>query len=140
VGPETQLSPIIAITNAQDAQYWANHAMYEALHAGDLTKLRELKLAAKRKLFEVVADQCGKLFDEQILTIVVARRFAGYKRMNLLLHDWQKFQEIIHHTTYPVQIIWAGKPYPYRWCSDRLIQSPRTDQQKLSLLCSAHGL
>ena len=111
-GRETQLSPIIAITNAQDAQYWANHAMYEALHAGDLTKLRELKLAAKHKLFEVVADQCGKLFDEHILTIVVARRFAGYKRMNLLLHDWQKFQEIIHHTTYPVQIIWAGKPYP----------------------------
>ncbi|MBX6381270.1 MAG: alpha-glucan family phosphorylase, partial [Thermoflavifilum aggregans] len=92
-GREAQLLPIIAITNAQDAQYWANHAMYEALHAGELTKLWELKLAAKRKLFEVVADQCGKLFDEHILTIVVARRFAGYKRMNLLLHDWQKFQE-----------------------------------------------
>ncbi|MCL6523626.1 MAG: alpha-glucan family phosphorylase [Thermoflavifilum sp.] len=111
-GREARISPIIAITNAQDAQYWADHAMYEALQRGDVKQLWKLKLQAKSKLFEVVADQCGKLFDEHILTIVIARRFAGYKRMNLLLYDWQKFQEILHNQETPVQIIWAGKPYP----------------------------
>jgi starch phosphorylase len=59
-----------------------------------------------------VADQCGKLFDPEVFTIVWARRFAGYKRADLLLHDRARFEKLLNHPKYPVQIIWAGKPYP----------------------------
>ena len=54
----------------------------------------------------------GKLFDPNILTIVWARRFAGYKRADLLLHDMERFKKMLNHPKYPVQIICAGKPYP----------------------------
>jgi len=59
-----------------------------------------------------VANQTGKLFDENVLTIVWARRFAAYKRANLLLRDFERFVKIVQNEKYPVQVIWAGKPYP----------------------------
>jgi starch phosphorylase len=66
----------------------------------------------KHKLFEEVADQTGKLFDPDVLTIVWARRFAEYKRPWLLTYDMERFRALIQNSEYPVQIIWAGKPYP----------------------------
>jgi starch phosphorylase len=59
-----------------------------------------------------VADQTGNLFDPNVFTIVWARRFAGYKRADLLLHDKERFEKMLYNPKYPVQIIWAGKPYP----------------------------
>jgi len=66
----------------------------------------------KRDLFKVIADQCGKLFDENILTIIWARRLAGYKRADLLMQDLNRFTTLVNNTNFPVQIVWAGKPYP----------------------------
>jgi starch phosphorylase len=59
-----------------------------------------------------VADQTGKLLDPNVLTIVWARRFAGYKRAELIARDLQRFEELLNNTKHPVQVIWAGKPYP----------------------------
>ena len=66
----------------------------------------------KRRSFEIVADQTGKLFDPNILTIVWARRFAGYKRADMLTYDMERFERMLSNTKYPVQVIWAGKAYP----------------------------
>jgi starch phosphorylase len=43
---------------------------------------------------------------------VWARRFAGYKRANLLMRDYDRFLRLVQNKDYPVQVIWAGKPYP----------------------------
>ncbi len=66
----------------------------------------------KKRAFEIVADQTGKVFDPNVLTIVWARRFAGYKRAELITRDMERFKKLTSNTKYPVQIIWAGKPYP----------------------------
>jgi starch phosphorylase len=66
----------------------------------------------KKRAFEIVADQTGKVFDPNVLTIVWARRFAGYKRAELITRDIERFKKLMADTKYPVQIIWAGKPYP----------------------------
>lgn len=108
----TDLCPVISITNAQNFHYWADREMYQALERKDLQAFRQLKKEAKRRLFKVVADQTGDLFDEKIFTIVFARRFAGYKRADLLLTDMARFDRMINNQHYPVQVIWAGKPYP----------------------------
>lgn len=44
--------------------------------------------------------------------MVWARRFAGYKRADLLLNDMERFNRLLENKKYPVQLIWAGKPYP----------------------------
>ena len=66
----------------------------------------------KKELFKIVADQAGKLFDENILTLVWARRYAGYKRADLIAADAERFSKLVTDSKYPIQIIWAGKPYP----------------------------
>lgn len=104
--------PIIAITNAQNFTYWANKEMYKAVAENDMTALQQVKKAGKSELFEIVADQNGEIYNENTLTIVFAKRFAGYKRADLLLYDMQRFDRIVNNTERPVQIIWAGKPYP----------------------------
>jgi starch phosphorylase len=47
-----------------------------------------------------------------VLTIVWARRFAGYKRADFLSWDLERFEKLLSNLKYPVQIIFAGKPYP----------------------------
>jgi starch phosphorylase len=52
------------------------------------------------------------MFDPDILTICFARRFATYKRPNLLLHDPQRLLRLLTNPQRPVQIILAGKAHP----------------------------
>ncbi|MGN6494483.1 MAG: alpha-glucan family phosphorylase [Agriterribacter sp.] len=103
---------IISITNAQDFSYWADKDMYKALADGDDKQLVAIKKKHKKRLFEEVADQNGEIYDENVLTIVFAKRFGGYKRPGLLLQDVDRFHRIVQNINRPVQIIWAGKPYP----------------------------
>jgi starch phosphorylase len=103
---------ITAITNAQNKTYWSDAELDKALEKDDDKTLMERKKDLKHKLFRVVANQTGKLFDENVLTIVWARRFAAYKRANLLLSDFNRFLKIAQNPKYPIQVIWAGKPYP----------------------------
>ncbi|MFI5186634.1 MAG: alpha-glucan family phosphorylase [Chitinophagales bacterium] len=103
---------IISITNAQNWRYWADEQLYDAKDRNDNPAFDERKKFLKKRTFEIVADQTGKLFDTKIFTIVWARRFAGYKRASFLTADEERFEELINNKKYPVQIIWAGKPYP----------------------------
>ena len=59
-----------------------------------------------------MADQTGNVFDPAVLTVVWARRFAGYKRADLILRHFDRFAQLATDAQRPIQIIWAGKPYP----------------------------
>ncbi|MFM2363920.1 MAG: alpha-glucan family phosphorylase [Bacteroidota bacterium] len=103
---------IIAITNSQNWRYWADKQLYKAMDEGNDGLWDDRKKYLKRRAFEIVADQTGKVFDPNIFTIVWSRRFAGYKRAELVTRDMDRFNKLLANTKYPVQFIWAGKPYP----------------------------
>lgn len=103
---------IKAITNAQDFKYWADKKLYNAREEREDEEFDFRKKYLKKRTFRIVADQCGKLFDSKVFTMVWARRFAGYKRADLLLQDKERFRKLLENKKYPVQIIFAGKPYP----------------------------
>ncbi len=103
---------IISITNAQNKRYWADKELYAAVERDDNEMIRKRKQYMKGDLFELVADQTGQLFNKEVLTIVWARRFAAYKRADLITNDPERFEELITNKKTPIQIIWAGKPYP----------------------------
>ena len=103
---------IKAITNAQDFKYWADKTLYNAREEREDEEFDFRKKYLKKRTFRIVADQCGKLFDSKVFTMVWARRFAGYKRADLLLQDKERFRKLLENKKYPVQIIFAGKPYP----------------------------
>jgi starch phosphorylase len=104
---------ITHVTNAQNKKYWADHGIEHSRVTGSNEELRHRKRELKERLFRVVADQTGKLFKPDVLTIVWARRFAAYKRPDLITRDIQLFRAMLNNSKYPVQIIWAGKPYPF---------------------------
>jgi glycogen phosphorylase len=103
---------IKAITNAQNWRYWADKQMYYFMDDDDNERFDDRKKFLKRRAFDLVADQTGKLLNPDVFTIVWARRFAGYKRAELLTRDHKRFEALLNSKKYPVQIIWAGKPYP----------------------------
>jgi starch phosphorylase len=60
----------------------------------------------------VQAIASGIMLDPYVLTIGFARRFATYKRANLVFHDLDRLLEIINRPNRAVQIIFAGKAHP----------------------------
>jgi len=63
-----------------------------------------------------------ELFDPDILTLGFARRFATYKRPNLLLHDPERLLRILNNSRYPVQLIIAERAHPADQAGQALIQ------------------
>ncbi len=111
-GKYDNICGIKSITNAQNWRYWADKDLYKAKEEYNDGWFDDRKRDMKRAALEIVADQTGKLMDPNILTIVWARRFAGYKRAELITRDHNRFEALLNSAKYPIQIIWAGKPYP----------------------------
>lgn len=106
------ICPITHVTNAQNWRYWADKQLYRFAEHNDEAGFDDRKMYLKKRAFEIVADQTGKVFNPNVLTIVWARRFAGYKRADFLSWDMDRFEKLLSNKKYPVQIIFAGKPYP----------------------------
>jgi len=60
---------------------------------------------------EAIAE-AQSIFSPQSLIIGFARRFATYKRPNLLLHDPERLTRILTNRQHPVQLVLAGKAHP----------------------------
>ena len=59
---------------------------------------------------QVVAG--GTLLDPSVLTIGFARRFATYKRADLVFHDLDRLKDLLNRRWQPIQLIFAGKAHP----------------------------
>ena len=67
-------------------------------------------------------DGAKHLFDPRVLTLGFARRFATYKRPNLLLHDPDRLLRLLSNPEHPAQLIMAGKAHPADQTGQALIQ------------------
>jgi starch phosphorylase len=79
------------------------------------------QLAASGASTEAVKE-AKHLFDPKALTLGFARRFATYKRPNLLLHDRERLLRLLSDPQRPVQLIMAGKAHPADQAGQALIQ------------------
>ena len=93
------------------------------------TKIWQLRLTARESLVEFARQRLSRdlaasgaspeaidgakhLFDPNALTLGFARRFATYKRPNLLLHDKERLLRLLANSARPVQLIISGKAHP----------------------------
>jgi starch phosphorylase len=67
-------------------------------------------------------SQPSDVFNEKVLTLGFARRFATYKRPNLLLHDTERLVRLLSNPRFPVQLILAGKAHPQDLPGQELIK------------------
>jgi starch phosphorylase len=99
------------IDDIPDAEFWlVRRHLKRKLSYYIRERTREQWLHADIHPIQVIAS--GVMLDPYTLTIGFARRFATYKRANLVLHDLDRLLDIINRPDQPVQIIFAGKAHP----------------------------
>ncbi|WP_456480285.1 alpha-glucan family phosphorylase [Nautilia sp.] len=70
----------------------------------------------------IVALADGVLLDNDVLTLVFARRMTDYKRPYLILKDLNRLEKILNNREKPMQIIFAGKAHPADISGKKIIQ------------------
>ena len=124
-GKERWLGNIVSlekdIRNVSDIKLW-NFRIAASKTFVEYTRERlSLQLAISGESQEIV-DGAKNLFDPHALTLGFARRFATYKRPNLLLHDPERLLRLLTNPERKVQLIFAGKAHPEDKSGQALIQ------------------
>ena len=126
------------------------------------SRLWECRASARESLVEYVRERLSRqleasgaspeevedakhIFDANALTLGFARRFATYKRPNLLLHDPERLLRILTDPQRPVQLIIAGKAHPADQAGQALIQEwthfiRRTEARKHVIFLSDYDM
>jgi starch phosphorylase len=102
-------------------------------------KIWAMRVASRKSLVEFAREHVGRQMaeagagaeevartqarlDPSVLTLGFARRFATYKRPNLLLHDPDRLIRILKNPERPAQLILAGKAHPADLAGQALIR------------------
>ena len=109
------------IGRVSDASLWQLRTVASKVLVDYARKRLSRQLAASGESPEAV-DEAKNLFDPKALTLGFARRFATYKRPNLLLHDPERLSRLLADSRRPVQLIMAGKAHPADRFGQGLIQ------------------
>jgi starch phosphorylase len=110
-----------SIDNIPDSELWAvRRHLKRKLVAYMRERVRAQWLPGSVHPVQVVAS--GVLLNPYALTIGFARRFATYKRANLILSDPERLLQLINQPGRPVQVIFAGKAHPADEPGKKLIQ------------------
>jgi starch phosphorylase len=100
-----------AIDRVDDGEIWEAHQTLKVRLIAD-TRRRAVIQAERRGESPAVVAQLRRALSPDALTIGFARRFATYKRANLVLQDIEALASLVTHPQTPVQLIFAGKAHP----------------------------
>jgi glycogen phosphorylase len=91
-----------------------NQQLWQLRAAGRKGLIEQMRKRYERQLAAESADPsiAAETFEERTLTLGFARRFATYKRPNLLLHDPERLVRLLTNARCPVQLVLAGKAHP----------------------------
>jgi starch phosphorylase len=109
------------IDKVDDAELWETQQVLKARMI-DFVRRRLARQADRRGEGAEAVAAAGRALDLNVLTIGFARRFATYKRANLVLKDTERLQEILMCAERPVQMVFAGKAHPEDRYGKELIQ------------------
>jgi glycogen phosphorylase len=100
------------IENVDDGELWETHLSLKS-QLIDFVRRRAIEQAERRAESKDATQHLGKLLSPDALTIGFARRFATYKRANLILADMQRLAAMVNDPKRPVQFVFAGKAHPH---------------------------
>jgi len=109
------------IENVDDGELWETHLSLKG-QLFNFARRRLREQAERRGETEQTLKQFDKVLSPDALTIGFARRFATYKRANLLLADMEQLAEMVNDAKRPVQFVFAGKAHPHDEPGKRVLQ------------------
>jgi starch phosphorylase len=107
-----------------DIRHISDEQLWQLRTAGRKGLIERMRKRYQCQLAAEGADPsiASGILDEQVLTLGFARRFATYKRPNLLLHDTERLVRLLSNPGCPVQLILAGKAHPQDLPGQELIR------------------
>jgi starch phosphorylase len=109
------------IENVDDGELWETHLHLKA-RLLDFVRQRAVDQAKYRGESPEVLQKLGRVLSPDALTIGFARRFATYKRADLILSDISKLASMVNDAKRPVQFVFAGKAHPRDEPGKRVLQ------------------
>ncbi|MCD5424852.1 MAG: alpha-glucan family phosphorylase [Methanosarcinaceae archaeon] len=109
------------IDEIPDKELWNTKKWLKSKMFSRMREYSQLKWAEKRSESANLASE-GALLNQDILTIGFARRFATYKRADLIFHDLDRIKKIVNNSRRPVQFVFAGKSHPEDDEGKRILQ------------------
>lgn len=109
------------IVNVSDGELWETHGSLK-LRLIEFLRRRLTRQAERRGEAPHVVQRLGKVLTPDALTIGFARRFATYKRANLILADMERLAHMVNDPKRPVQFVFAGKAHPLDEPGKRVLQ------------------
>lgn len=116
--------PIDHITNGIHINSWLSRELFERISdehfQADLSKLNNLsdseitdiRNSSRKRLIDFINIKQNRNLDANVLVIGFARRFAPYKRADLIFKDMERFAKILNNAMRPVLYVLAGKAHP----------------------------
>jgi len=116
-------NPIIweVVDEIPDNELWGEHQWLKMKLFARLRERKRLKWAGHREEPANLAAE-GLMLDTSALTIGFARRFAEYKRADLIFEDLDRLDSIVNNRWRPVQFIFSGKAHPADEKGKRILQ------------------
>ncbi len=109
------------IENVDDGELWETHVSLK-LRLLEFVRRRAAERAARFGATPQTLQRLGRTLTPDALTIGFARRFATYKRANLILADIEKLADMVGDPKRPVQFVFAGKAHPMDEPGKRVLQ------------------
>jgi starch phosphorylase len=109
------------IENVDDGELWETHLSLKS-QLIDFVRRRAKEQAQRRHEPQETLQKLGRVLSPDALTIGFARRFATYKRANLVLADIQRLASMVNDPKRPVQFLFAGKAHPHDEPGKKVLQ------------------
>jgi len=109
------------IENVDDGELWETHLNLKS-RLLEFVRRRAVEQAELRGEEPEVCLRLARVFSPDALTIGFARRFATYKRANLILADIEKIASMVNDPKRPVQFVFSGKAHPLDEPGKRVLQ------------------
>jgi starch phosphorylase len=110
------------IDTIDDAELYETQQILKA-RLIEFVRRRLVAQSRRRGEGDAAVRRAESVLDPEVLTIGFARRFATYKRANLVMRDAERLAEIVNASDRPVQLVFAGKAHPEDQLGKELIQS-----------------
>jgi len=109
------------IENIDDGELWETHGALK-LRLLEFVRRRAVEQSQRRGESPETLQRLSRVLSPDALTIGFARRFATYKRANLILADIEKLASMVNDPKRPVQFVFAGKAHPRDEPGKRVLQ------------------
>jgi len=109
------------IEDVDDGELWETHLTQKS-QLIEFVRRRAVEQAERRGESREVLQRLERVLSPDALTIGFARRFATYKRANLILKDIEKLASMVNDPNRPVQFVFAGKAHPLDEPGKRILQ------------------